>query len=306
MAAMDDDIRSLLAVRFGAPPPVRKIAGEASLRRFYRFSAAGESWVAMVYPQDSPQELDRIAAFTALYREHGLRVPDLRERLGDRVLLLEDAGDLLLQGEWRRATVQRREYLLDQVAETLVRLASIPAAATQSRLDGERMHFEMDFFIRHFVPWWGRVVDEFRLRDELRELTARVPQPQVFAHRDFHSRNMLIHRGEICLVDFQDSLQAPAHYDLVSLAFDSYLDLEHRRDYLLGRLEAAGWEVGREELLLTALERNIKALGTFAYQIVQRRNLGYKKYVARTLRHIRRNLGELACSREFLQRYFAP
>jgi aminoglycoside/choline kinase family phosphotransferase len=39
-----------------------------------------------------------------------------------------------------------------------------------------------------------------------------------------------------------------------------------------------------------ALQRNLKALGTFGYQAAVRRNSVYIQYIPRTLRHARENL----------------
>ena len=48
-------------------------------------------------------------------------------------------------------------------------------------------------------------------------------------------------------------------------------------------------DADNEQFRLTALQRNIKALGTFGFQVVVRRHLSYKKYIHRTIRHILNN-----------------
>jgi aminoglycoside/choline kinase family phosphotransferase len=40
-----------------------------------------------------------------------------------------------------------------------------------------------------------------------------------------------------------------------------------------------------------ALQRNLKALGTFGYQTSVRRNSVYIQYIPRTIRHVQKNLG---------------
>jgi aminoglycoside/choline kinase family phosphotransferase len=112
---------------------------------------------------------------------------------------------------------------------------------------------------------------------------------RVFAHRDFHSRNTHVVREHLYLVDFQDSLRAPVYYDLVSFAFDSYLDLKSLREYLFKLLKRRGLILDEKQLYLTALQRNIKALGTFAFQVMVKKNRSYKKYIPRTIRHIMAN-----------------
>jgi len=126
----------------------------------------------------------------------------------------------------------------------------------------------------------------------LKKLVDAMEPECVFAHRDFHSRNLLVKDSAIVMVDFQDSLLAPRYYDLVSLAFDSYLDLGRAREILLSGREWSGNE--RRQLSLTALQRNIKALGTFAYQTYECHYPAYARYVPRTLRHIQGHLRTLA------------
>ena len=46
-----------------------------------------------------------------------------------------------------------------------------------------------------------------------------------------------------------------------------------------------------------ALQRNLKALGTFGYQTTARRNPVYIQYIPRTLHYVRDNLGPPAAVR---------
>ena len=50
-------------------------------------------------------------------------------------------------------------------------------------------------------------------------------EPRVLCHRDYHSRNLMLHDGQLYIIDFQDARMGPDTYDLVSLLRDSYVDL---------------------------------------------------------------------------------
>ena len=50
-------------------------------------------------------------------------------------------------------------------------------------------------------------------------------EPRVLCHRDYHSRNLMLHGGTLHIIDFQDARMGPDTYDLVSLLRDSYVDL---------------------------------------------------------------------------------
>ena len=49
-------------------------------------------------------------------------------------------------------------------------------------------------------------------------------QPQVFVHREYHTRNLMV-AGEASpgILDFQDAVEGPLTYDLVSLLKDCYV-----------------------------------------------------------------------------------
>src|SRR6185503_7271464 len=121
-------------------------------------------------------------------------------------------------------------------------------------------------------------------------------EPRVLCHRDYHSRNLMLHDGRLYLIDFQDARMGPDTYDLVSLLRDSYVDLPEQTvsELIAYFLALKGNRYGEraycERFDLMALQRNLKALGTFGYQTTARRNPVYIQYIPRTLRHVRDNL----------------
>jgi hypothetical protein len=120
--------------------------------------------------------------------------------------------------------------------------------------------------------------------------------PRVLCHRDYHSRNLMWRNGELYIIDFQDARLGPDTYDLVSLLRDSYVDISSREvDELIAYFLALSGRTGttanfRVRFDLMALQRNLKALGTFGYQTTTRRNPVYIQYIPRTLQYARENL----------------
>jgi aminoglycoside/choline kinase family phosphotransferase len=284
----------------------QKIHAEASRRSFFRMRLGRKTLVAMVYPEPSPSEVQTFCAVQKIYREHGLRVPRIDDVLADQVVIQEDAGDLLLQRAWRAGDRRQRLRLLGGCREILGGLGAVPPALAGARLDAVRRKWEMDFFLSHFFPHFPvPTISSSGMRKALHLLVETVAPEDTFAHRDFHSRNLLILGQEIVMVDFQDSLLAPRYYDLVSLAFDSYLDLGAARGELFPNLTALGADRELRQVRLTALQRNIKALGTFAFQTYANNHPVYARYIPRTIRHIRGHLRVLAEPQfEALARYF--
>jgi aminoglycoside/choline kinase family phosphotransferase len=70
-----------------------------------------------------------------------------------------------------------------------------------------------------------------------------VAQPQVYVHRDYHSRNLMVLPGGANpgVIDFQDAVIGPITYDAVSLWRDAYIewDEEQKLDWLIRYWERA-------------------------------------------------------------------
>jgi aminoglycoside/choline kinase family phosphotransferase len=288
-----NEIKKYLKTRLKHVNLIKKIRGEASNRAFYRVFFDNYSLVAMVYPTVNREEIEKIIKLTATYLQHRINVPKIKEIIDDRVILQEDLGDLLAQKAFSSFKKQERKKILETVADILIRLKGVSVTHTNAILDTARMKWEMDFFLTHFARNYltagkdSQAIEDLQAR--LYRMVEHIQPINTFAHRDFHSRNMLVHKNDIYLVDFQDSLKASPWYDLVSFAFDCYLDLKSQRKFLLDCLKERGMSVDEEQFYITALQRNIKALGTFGYQVTIKKNLSYKKYIPRTLRHIRSN-----------------
>jgi aminoglycoside/choline kinase family phosphotransferase len=141
---------------------------------------------------------------------------------------------------------------------------------------------------------WSSIVEEL------------ASEPRVLCHRDYHSRNLMLHNGTLYMIDFQDARMGPDTYDLASLLRDSYVDISDRElddfvayflalkgrpdaDPSLPDLDLASRDF-RRRFDLMALQRNLKALGTFGYQTMTRQNPVYIQYMPRTLRYARTNL----------------
>ena len=109
----------------------------------------------------------------------------------------------------------------------------------------------------------------------------------------------MLHDSQLYIIDFQDARMGPDTYDLVSLLRDSYVDLpEQTVSELLAYFLALKGQSGdqrefRQRFDVMALQRNLKALGTFGYQTTARRNPVYIQYIPRTLRYVRDNLEQL-------------
>jgi aminoglycoside/choline kinase family phosphotransferase len=122
-------------------------------------------------------------------------------------------------------------------------------------------------------------------------------QPQVFVHRDYHSRNlMLIKNGNPGILDFQDAVEGPLTYDLVSLLKDCYVrwPADQVRQWALYYYQQLNENIRRQVdeqqfcryFELTGVQRQLKAAGIFCRLYHRDGKSTYLDDIPRTLNYI--------------------
>ena len=294
----------------GRNPRIVPLTGDASDRRYYRvLTAAGPPFVLALHASAFDVRTLPFVNVAGLLEKMPVPIPHVLGHADDLgVLALEDLGDVTLQAHLGAATPGEHAALYRQ-AVALIATMQRRGAELESpdylpyriAFDAEKLTWEMDFFAKHFVEAYRGVVIAPAARDALREELAEVieelaAEPRVLCHRDYHSRNLMFHDDRLYIIDFQDARMGPDTYDLASLLRDSYVDLPEQTvgeliAYFLALKGAADQEQQfRDRFDLMALQRNLKALGTFGYQTTARRNPVYIQYIPRTLRYVRDNL----------------
>lgn len=299
--------RSGLASR---APRVVPLTGDASDRRYFRILLPDAASI-VVSLHASPFEFETLPFVNVARLLEAMPVPIPRvlghaDDLG--VLALEDLGDVTLQAHLGAATPAEHAALYRQSVALIATLQRRGAELSSPdylpygvAFDVEKLAWEMDFFVKHFLEAYRGVLLAPDVREALRQelgvlVEILAAEPRVLCHRDYHSRNLMLHDGRLCIIDFQDARMGPDTYDLVSLLRDSYVDLpEQTVAELLAYFLALKGSSGREDEFrhrfdLMALQRNLKALGTFGYQTTALRNSVYIQYIPRTLRYVRTNL----------------
>ena len=208
------------------------VSGDASFRRYFRLPLSQGSLIAV----DAPPEKENSRPFVAIaraLRAHGVHVPEVVAADFNRgFMLLEDFGDALLRPQLTSTTV---DALYTAAMQTLVHLLAcdeVPGHALPV-YDRQRLMDEMsllrDWFVTRYLGLNLSTEQESVLNNACVAIADAVRvQPQVFVHRDYHSRNLMLlesdeGRSEIGVIDFQDAVTGPVTYDLVSLLRDAYV-----------------------------------------------------------------------------------
>jgi aminoglycoside/choline kinase family phosphotransferase len=286
------------------------LTGDASDRTYFRVIVPNAASIVLaVHAAPFDYATLPFVEVADLLRQIPIPVPAILGHEDDLgILAVEDLGDVTLQAHLGAAPHADHHALYRQAVGLIAVLQRHATGLKSERylpyrvaFDVEKLTWEMDFFLKHFVEGYrGAAIDGIR-RSALREELARIveelaAEPRVLCHRDYHSRNLMLRHGRLYVIDFQDARMGPDTYDLVSLLRDSYVDLPEPvvGDLIAYFLALQGHE-GQERPFrrrfdLMALQRNLKALGTFGYQTTVRKNPVYIQYIPRTLRYVRTNL----------------
>jgi N-acetylmuramate 1-kinase len=276
----------------------------------------GESIVLALH--GGPIDFDNLpfVAVSRLLRSVPLPVPSLLHHSnGLGIIGQQDLGDVTLQAHLGAASIEEHAALYRQAVSFIARLqergnelASEDYPPYRIAFDTDKLAWELEFFYKFFLKQYRGITPSVDVQVALsQEWSAIVEElasePRVLCHRDYHSRNLMLHNGSLFIIDYQDARMGPDTYDLVSLLRDSYVDLSPRQvDELIAfflAVKHGSVGVTEEDALefrrrfdVMALQRNLKALGTFGYQTVTRGNPVYIQYIPRTLAYVRANLAK--------------
>jgi len=260
----------------GRVATVESISSDASFRRYFRLTGQGKSRILM----DAPPEKEPLKSFIdiALRLKSCVRVPEiLAKDLDQGFLLLTDLG----------STPYHQALDEDSAGQLYAdAIDSLICMQTRAPIDGlpsyepALLMREMDFFVDWFLRRHWQVEPHDDELDEWDHLTAllirwALDQPQVFCHRDFMPRNLMVTDGKPGVLDFQDAVIGPISYDPVCLFRDAFLSWPEARvdDWLESyrqSAESSGLPVPhdpdfwRRTCDFMGVQRHLKVIGIFA------------------------------------------
>jgi N-acetylmuramate 1-kinase len=300
--------------------PVRRLAGHASMRSYWRAGTPPASLVVMVMPPDAqpeeitqggPSPVDPFVDVQRYLESLAVRVPAIHAFYEpEGLMVLEDLGDEMLETRLLAGAPPEPLYqvAIDQLARMRAAAEARPGGSVAFSRSFDRALYRWE--LAHFQEWgleaWKgahlsaaeqAVVD--RHFDAIS--VALEAEPKGFTHRDYQSRNlMVLPSGVQAVIDFQDALLGPRQYDLVALLRDSYVELpapfvEAMLRRYLGALAAAGgpllaYEPFRETFDLLTVQRKLKDAGRFVFIDRVKKNPGFLVSIPASLRYVREAL----------------
>jgi len=304
---------------------ITKLTGDASTRSYYRARSGERTVIVAQYGSafdERERAVDRLARLeaenvsarltfandpcahlevTSLLLDAGLPVPRILAVSGsESAILIQDVGDVRLQDWIETRAVKEVTEAYRKAVELIVEIQD----ATETALDADsicshlafdeaKLRWELGFF---FANYFNRYLHQrlepaaaSAVQADFKTLCAELAErPRVLTHRDYHARNLMMHSGEMFIIDYQDARMGPASYDLVSLVSDPYTTLApdtiaELTDLFIekksvSRVPIPNLGAFRIELELMTVQRMLKAVGTYASQAAQS-NLAYVSYI---------------------------
>ncbi len=295
------------------PLRVTRLSGDGSDRSFFRLEKGLSRAIGLWSPRKTMEGVDENDSYFLIgrhLRQCDLPVPDLLWAAPEKGLfILEDFGDLHLQ----KFACRRRAAIVPlyrDAVRILVRLHQRASEGFRSEFCFDAPVYDPSFVLQRELEYFRKafleemlglnVAQDQDLRRDFDRLAARagVSKGVHVIHRDFQSRNLMVHKGRIGLIDFQGMRFGPPAYDLASLLIDPYVNLPEAAQ---GELMDFYWQAARRFLGVSRSEfqssyvavrlcRNLQALAAYAFLGVAKAKSQFLGYIPAAWRRLRMSL----------------
>jgi len=275
------------------------LTGDAGFRQYYRFRFKQRSFLAVIAPPFYCNNQSFIDIAHCLMSAN-LKVPQIfNYDLNLGYFCIEDFGNNLLASQLSPTSVKT---WYQKALSLLPDLSAISPTSNMLTFDADFIANELNIFsewlVEHYLSISLTQAEQSMLESSFSLLSENMlQQPQVFMHRDFHSRNLMVLSDDtIGIIDFQDAVIGPITYDAVSLLRDCYIKwpAELVNDLFSGfvnqmneryQLDVAH-HTWQQWFDFSGMQRHLKASGIFARLLLRDKKPGYIKDIPLTLSYI--------------------
>lgn len=309
MNHIENTLKSLFVDWSGAAPEqIIPLQQSGSYRRYFRLSGGGATVVGAFYDQVS--ENKAFISFSRHFLDFGLRAPEIY-KVNDECTcyLLEDFGDVnmfdhLTGIKEHQGFVPEITNFYRQILDELIRFQMIAGKSVDFSLsypsplfDEQAYLWDLNYFKYNFLKLINIPFDEFRLEKDFRKLTELLltADHSWFVYRDFQTRNIMLHEGELCFIDYQGGRRGALHYDVASLLFQARAEIPFEiREELIDHYMAQAGTIAPESVknfrlhfYRFALIRVLQTLGAYGFRGLHERKRHFIESIPLALNNVK-------------------
>ena len=281
---------------------IEPASADASFRRYFRVCANNDNNKKTTIIMDAPPDKEDCAPFidiTNRLLKSGVNAPEVKAYSAEKgFLMLSDLGNIMYLD---KLTTENADDLYHTAIDSLIMMQTQTSASDLPEYNEALLQQEMDLFRDWLLEKHLGLSCDLDWLDPTFSFLARsaLEQPQVFVHRDYHSRNLTwLPDQPPGILDFQDAVLGPISYDLVSLLRDCYVQWPQDRvvtwvKYYSDRVKQLPInisEFSEKDFIrwfdLMGVQRHLKASGIFTRLWYRDGKNGYLKDIPRTLNYI--------------------
>ena len=253
------------------------ISSDASFRRYFRLHRGDDTRVVMDAPPEH-EDTETFVDVAARLASAGVHVPEIQSHdAGQGLVLLEDLGS---QPFHHVLDENNADDLFGEAVDALIRFQREADTTGLPDYDPALLMRELALFTDWFLERHWRVEPTDGELDAWDLVCATLirwalDQPQVFCHRDYMPRNLMMAEPNPGIIDFQDAVRGPISYDPVCLYRDAFLSWPNERvdawleDYRRKAVDAGlpapeDPELWRRTCDFMGAHRHLKVIGIFA------------------------------------------
>lgn len=286
-----------------------------SNREFFRILDKVEEIVFIIMFSDTKKAAREYLQMQKYLAKKRVGVPEIFFKdIDDYIIIMEDVGTKSLYNLVRKSdNMDFIEHLYKKVIKNLIHLqlegnkGIEKCKPVYTRIfNYDVLRWESHYFTWAFLERFCGLPEEDinSFEDDFHNLAhSLINEPLFFMHRDFQSQNIFLKDGFVRIVDFQSAHRGMLTYDLASLLRDSYVSLpKEMRDDLISFYYSSlrekvdvykDFKVFRKVYVLSSIQRNMQALGAFAFLSEERGKNWFLKAIPQGLKYLREGLNEI-------------
>lgn len=307
-----DSVKQLFKQQFGtSPESCRQLPESGSNRVYYRLKSGTTSAIGTYNPD--PAENRAFLYITGKLKQAGVFVPEIFA--SDEVAntyLQEDLGNTSLFDflEQNRSAKEQIRAMYQKVIDQMPAIQYLSSREfdygicyPREAFDKQSIRWDLNYFKYHFLKLAGTPFHEQKLEDDFNVLSRFLLEApsDFFLYRDFQSRNIMLHDGRPCFIDYQGGRRGALQYDLASLLYEAKANLpaDLRKELLEYYLAVYGQHSFFNKVTFMkyyaafALIRQLQAFGAYGYRGYFERKAFFLKSIPFGLQNLESILSDL-------------